>query len=40
MSLDTDASAISADVTPEYIVFYLPVATNASRDGTHVLVIF
>lgn len=40
MSLDTDASAISADVTPECIVFYPSVATNVNRDGTHVPVIF
>jgi len=40
MSLDTDASAISADVTPECIIFYLPVTTNAGRDGTHVPAIF
>lgn len=40
MSLDTDASAISVDVILEYIGFYLPVTTNASRDGTRVLTIF
>lgn len=40
MSLDTDASAISADVSSEYIAFYLLIATNASRDGTRALTIF
>lgn len=39
MSLDTDASAISADVTPKCIALYLPVAANASHE-TYLLAIF
>lgn len=33
MSLDTDTSAISADVTPECIVSHLPVAANATTEN-------